>query len=324
MVNIFRRGACKLLRIVWFSSWRCLFAKRLGCYTCDGLVGYKGSDQAEEGLNYALMAFLSPISNSERLLSATITMYLKVEDHILKEHQVVSDLDDTITDYSMPSSTIESNSDDLQNKNSFVTKTGESSSGSWENMEKNNYTHKSRSPRIVFHKTDRFPTRTTRPNMNAAPRPNVNNARPKTTQDLMILLIQRIERLERELKARTPPIKIHKVDRGRSSAKITLYLKVEDPILKEHHPIPDLSFTGLDKFVNKPIVEKCKDKSSKEELKVVRKNDDDLIIQEWVSDNEEDDVSQPKNEKKIVRPSIAKIEFFKSKQQEKTTRKTIK
>nr|GEV69932.1 hypothetical protein [Tanacetum cinerariifolium] len=33
---------------------------------------------------------------------------------------------------------------------------------------KNNYTHKSRSPRTVFHKTDRFPTGTTRPNINAA------------------------------------------------------------------------------------------------------------------------------------------------------------
>nr|GEV49022.1 putative ribonuclease H-like domain-containing protein [Tanacetum cinerariifolium] len=36
--------------------------------------------------------------------------------------------DDTITDYSRPSPTIESNSDDLQNRNSFVTETGESSS----------------------------------------------------------------------------------------------------------------------------------------------------------------------------------------------------
>nr|GEW86701.1 hypothetical protein [Tanacetum cinerariifolium] len=43
--------------------------------------------------------------------------------------------------------------------------------------------------------------------MNVAPRPNVNNARPKTTQDLMIILIQRVKRLERELKAITPPIK---------------------------------------------------------------------------------------------------------------------
>nr|GFA75900.1 hypothetical protein [Tanacetum cinerariifolium] len=62
-------------------------------------------------------------------------------------------------------------------------------------------------------------------------------------------------------------------------------------------PISDLSFTGLDEFVNKPIVENCKAKSSEEEPKVVRKNDDDPIIKEWVSDNEEEDVSQPKIEK---------------------------
>nr|GEV76736.1 hypothetical protein [Tanacetum cinerariifolium] len=183
--------------------------------------------------------------------------------------------DDTITDYSRPSPAIESNSDDLQNRNPSVTETEASSStilskpaikfvkaadrpieiktnkvetvkkpaakyvelyrktskssnfdhlsydcGKWvdqgKTWAKNNYTHKSTSPRTVFHKTDRFPTRTTRPNMNAAFRPNVNNARQKTTQDLMIILIQRVKRLERELKARTPPIKIYKVDRGRS------------------------------------------------------------------------------------------------------------
>nr|GEZ21862.1 hypothetical protein [Tanacetum cinerariifolium] len=33
-------------------------------------------------------------------------------------------------------------------------------------------------------------------------------------------------------------------------------------------PTPDLSFTGLDKFINKPVVGKCKAKSSKEEPKV--------------------------------------------------------
>nr|GEV08264.1 ribonuclease H-like domain-containing protein [Tanacetum cinerariifolium] len=62
-------------------------------------------------------------------------------------------------------------------------------------------------------------------------------------------------------------------------------------------PTHDLSFTGLDEFVNKPVVENCKAKSSEEEPKVVRKNDDALIIEEWVSDNKEEDVSQPKIEK---------------------------
>ncbi|GKF36463.1 putative ribonuclease H-like domain-containing protein, partial [Tanacetum coccineum] len=87
-------------------------------------------------------------------------------------------------------------------------------------------------------------------------------------------------------------------------------------------PKPDLSFIGLDEFVNEPAVENCKAKSSKVEPKVVRNNDDAPIIEEWVSDNEEEDMSQTKTEKKIVKPSIAKIEFVKPKQQEKTARKT--
>ncbi|GKA53988.1 hypothetical protein Tco_0752937 [Tanacetum coccineum] len=58
--------------------------------------------------------------------------------------------------------------------------------------------------------------------------------------------------------------------------------------------------------------------------KVVRKNDDALIIEEWVLDDEEEDTSQPKIEKKTGRPSIAKKEFVKTKQQEKTAMKTVK
>nr|GEW57057.1 hypothetical protein [Tanacetum cinerariifolium] len=56
-------------------------------------------------------------------------------------------------------------------------------------------------------------------------------------------------------------------------------------------PTPDLSFTGLDKFANKPVAKNCKAKSTEEKTKAVRKNDDALIIGEWVSDNEEEDVS---------------------------------
>ncbi|GJY76014.1 hypothetical protein Tco_0481130 [Tanacetum coccineum] len=85
-------------------------------------------------------------------------------------------------------------------------------------------------------------------------------------------------------------------------------------------PTPDLSFTGLDEFVNEPVVENCKAMSSEEEPKVVRKYDDAPIIEEWVSDNEEEDVSQPKTKRK----TIVKKEFVKSKQQEKTARKTVK
>ncbi|GJW83774.1 ribonuclease H-like domain-containing protein [Tanacetum coccineum] len=76
-------------------------------------------------------------------------------------------------------------------------------------------------------------------------------------------------------------------------------------------PTLDLSFTGLDEFVNKPIVEN-------------RKSDDSPIIEDWVSDSEEEDASQHKTKKKLVKPSIVKIEFVKPKQQEKTARKTVK
>ncbi|GJW71312.1 hypothetical protein Tco_0128229 [Tanacetum coccineum] len=57
--------------------------------------------------------------------------------------------------------------------------------------------------------------------------------------------------------------------------------------------------------------------SDEEVSKVVRKSDDSLIIKDWVSDNEEENVSQTETEKKIVKPSIVKIEFVKPKQQEK-------
>ncbi|GKG17815.1 hypothetical protein Tco_0372113, partial [Tanacetum coccineum] len=43
---------------------------------------------------------------------------------------------------------------------------------------------------------------------------------------------------------------------------------------------PDLSLTGLDEFVNKPVVENCKAMSSEEEPKVVRKYGDALSIEE--------------------------------------------
>nr|GEU96072.1 hypothetical protein [Tanacetum cinerariifolium] len=89
-------------------------------------------------------------------------------------------------------------------------------------------------------------------------------------------------------------------------------------------PKLDLSFTGLDEFANKPLTENYEAKSSKKDTKVVRKNNDALIIEEWVSDDEIENVTQPKIVKKIVRPKIVKKEFVKPKQQEKTARKTVK
>nr|GEU30187.1 hypothetical protein [Tanacetum cinerariifolium] len=85
--------------------------------------------------------------------------------------------------------------------------------------------------------------------------------------------------------------------------------------------VADKAKKTRDKFVVKPSVE---NKTSEEETKEVRKNTNALIIKEWVSDDKEENVTQPKILNKIVRPSIVKKEFVKPRQQEKTARKTFK
>ncbi|GJT23168.1 retrovirus-related pol polyprotein from transposon TNT 1-94 [Tanacetum coccineum] len=91
----------------------------------------------------------------------------------------------------------------------------------------------------------------------------------------------------------------------------------------------DLSFTGLEEFTNKPVVikpvvENGEAKASKAKPKAVSKNNGDPIIKDWVSDSEEENVSQTKIEKKIAKPSFVKIDFVKAKQTKKTDRKTAK
>ncbi|GKA04588.1 ribonuclease H-like domain-containing protein [Tanacetum coccineum] len=109
-------------------------------------------------------------------------------------------------------------------------------------------------------------------------------------------------------------------------------------------PKPDLSFTWSREFVNEPIVseptvknpivENSKAKISEENPKAVKKNNDAPIIEDWVLDDEEEEVakpkavkkivvSQPKVEKKTIKPSFEKIKFVKSKSQTKTARKTV-
>ncbi|GJY13031.1 hypothetical protein Tco_0382340 [Tanacetum coccineum] len=95
-------------------------------------------------------------------------------------------------------------------------------------------------------------------------------------------------------------------------------------------PKPYFSFSGLEEFVNKPIVSEPKKpvietseaKPSVDKPKAVKKNNGAPIIEDWVSDSEEEDMPQAKIQKKIVKPSFAKIKFVKSKEQVKSPRKT--
>ncbi|GJX51796.1 putative ribonuclease H-like domain-containing protein [Tanacetum coccineum] len=112
--------------------------------------------------------------------------------------------------------------------------------------------------------------------------------------------------------------------------------------------IVDKCKTVSESTVKKRIVEKSEAKASEPKPKAVRKNNGVPIIEDWVSDSEEenmsqtkiekkiakpiiedlvsnseeDDVPQAKKEKKTVKSSFAKIEFVKSKEQVKSPRKT--
>nr|GEY63685.1 hypothetical protein [Tanacetum cinerariifolium] len=96
-------------------------------------------------------------------------------------------------------------------------------------------------------------------------------------------------------------------------------------------PKPDLS--GLEEFINEPIVteptvkkpevETSETKVSTNKPKVVRKNFGPPVIEDWISDSEDEAESKSKIEKKTVKPSFAKIKFVKSKEQVKSPRKEI-
>nr|GEU42564.1 retrovirus-related Pol polyprotein from transposon TNT 1-94 [Tanacetum cinerariifolium] len=69
----------------------------------------------------------------------------------------------------------------------------------------------------------------------------------------------------------------------------------------------DLSSTGLEELFNEPKIEKSKDKSNEVEHESLKKPSDAPIIEDWVTDNEEEEV-----EKQEVKPSLNRINFVKA------------
>ncbi|GKC04364.1 putative ribonuclease H-like domain-containing protein [Tanacetum coccineum] len=102
---------------------------------------------------------------------------------------------------------------------------------------------------------------------------------------------------------------------------ILLLYKKNESVYEEDIKLLKQEFVN-EPTVKKPVVETSEAKASADKPKVDRKNNGALIIEDWVSDSEEEDVPQAKKEKKTVKPSFAKIEFVKSKEQVKTPRKT--
>ncbi|GJQ95642.1 hypothetical protein Tco_0006781 [Tanacetum coccineum] len=88
----------------------------------------------------------------------------------------------------------------------------------------------------------------------------------------------------------------------------------------------DLSYYGLDEF-KEPEFEGYGLRANKSVCEIssneTKKNSDALLIEEWVSDNEDEVESPVVVEKKTVVPTIPKVDVVRPKQQEKPVRKTV-
>nr|GEY38334.1 hypothetical protein [Tanacetum cinerariifolium] len=114
--------------------------------------------------------------------------------------------------------------------------------------------------------------------------------------------------------------------------KTGLWYNVVSPPYTGNFVPPKLELSGLEEFVNesivseptvkKPIVETSEAKANADKPKAVRKNFGPPLIEDWISDSEDEAESESKIKKKTVNPSFAKIEFVKSKEQVKYPRKT--
>ncbi|GJU05472.1 ribonuclease H-like domain-containing protein [Tanacetum coccineum] len=262
--------------------------------SCDGLGGYDWSDQAEEGPNYALMAYLSSSSDSEVSNDSTCSKCCLETVKLLKSQndQLLRDLENSslmVLGYKTGLGLVEEKLEFYKkNEPVYVEKIN---GLKWDIQVGEITIRELRKKLEMFQKE----------------------------KDGIQFYVDKFKNASKSL---NKIIESQIVD---NCMKGLGYNAVPPPYTGNFMPLKlDLSFIGLDEFVNEHAVEDCKAKSSEEEPKVLRKNNDAPTIEEWVSDDEEDNVSQTKTEKKIVKPSIAKIDFVKPKQQEKTARKTVK
>ncbi|GJV55698.1 ribonuclease H-like domain-containing protein [Tanacetum coccineum] len=189
--------------------------------SCDDLGGYDWSDQAEEGPNYALMAYSSSSSDSEVSNDSNCSKSCMETVKLLKSQndQLLIDLEKSslmVLDTQVGEITIR----ELRKKLEKIQKEKDS---------------------IQFN----------------------------------------VDKFENASKSLNKLIECQIVDNCKKGLGYEKYNVVPPPYTRNFMPLTlDLCFTGLDEFVNKLVVENSKAISSEEEPKVVRKNDDALIIEE--------------------------------------------
>nr|GEU83719.1 retrovirus-related Pol polyprotein from transposon TNT 1-94 [Tanacetum cinerariifolium] len=102
-----------------------------------------------------------------------------------------------------------------------------------------------------------------------------------------------VERLENASKSLDKLIKSQIVDNCKKGLG---YNVVPPPYTGNFMPLkPNLPYLRLDEFVKESVVENSQAKIDIEKPKEVWKNNDSLIIEDWVSDNKEEEVTQPKD-----------------------------
>ncbi|GJX61276.1 hypothetical protein Tco_0294176 [Tanacetum coccineum] len=265
--------------------------------SCDG-SGYDWSDQAEEGLtNFALMAYSSTSSNSEVSTDSNCSSSCLENVKILKEQneQLLKDLR-------------------TSKLNAIAYKTGLESVEARLLVYKKNESIYEEDIKVLKHEIHLREVAITelRRKLELA----------QKQKDEIQLTVENFENSSKNL---SKLIDCQIVDKCKTGLG---YNAVPPPYTGNFMPPKlDLSFSGLEEFTSepiviKPVVENSEAKASEAKPKAVRKNNGAPIIEDWVSDSEEEDVPQAKIEKKIVKPSFAKIEFVKPKG--KTARKTAK
>nr|GEV32372.1 hypothetical protein [Tanacetum cinerariifolium] len=252
--------------------------------SCDGLGGYDWSDQAEEGPNYALMAYTSTSSDSKVSTDSTCIKSCLETVKILKSQneQLTKDLKKSelmVLGYKLG---LESVKERLK-----FFKTNESV-----------YLEDIKVLKVEIQMKD--------------------IAKLDLAQKEKDNIRLTVDKLENVSKSLNKLIDCQIIDNYTKGLGYENYNAVPPPYT------PDLSFTGLDEFLNKPVVENYDAKTSETKPKEFWKNNDAPIIEEWVLDDEDEEVTQPKIKQKTVKPSIPRIEFVKPKQPKKKARKTVK
>ncbi|GJS26372.1 retrovirus-related pol polyprotein from transposon TNT 1-94, partial [Tanacetum coccineum] len=238
--------------------------------SCDGLGGYDWSDQEEEGPNYALMAYSSSNSNSEvsndsnclKSCMETVELLKSLNDQLLRDLEKSSLM---VLGYKIGLDSVEEKLEFYKkNKSVYV-----------ENI--NDLKWDIQVGEITIRELRK---------------------KLEKIQKEKDSIQFNVDKFKNAFKSLDKLIECQIVDNCKKGLGYEKYNVVPPPYTGNFMPLtPDLSFTGLDEFVNKPVVENRK--SDEEVFEIDMKNIDAPIIKEWVSDSEEENVSQPKTRKQL-------------------------